>query len=74
MHRRSRFNSWWGQEISIFSRASKLDVQSIHPPVQWMPGGFFLQEESWGMKLTSTYYKVKKTWSYTSTPPYIFMA
>jgi len=47
------------------------------PPIQWVPGDLFSGVKQPGCKaglssLPSA--KVKNVWSYTSSPPYIFMA
>jgi hypothetical protein len=42
------------------------------PPVQWVPGDFSPGREADHSPLTSA--QVKKTWTYTSTPPYVFVA
>jgi hypothetical protein len=63
-----------------FSISSRPDLGSIQPPVQWVQGALFSRGGGvkWqGRKVdhsTPTSAEIKKTWTYTSTTPYIFMA
>jgi hypothetical protein len=52
----------------LISRSRKA-LKSIHPPIQWVPGGYFPGVDRLGREA-----EVKKMWIYTSTPPYAFMA
>jgi hypothetical protein len=69
------FETWYGQEF-LFSVLSRPALGSTQPPIQWMLGALFL-EVKWlgheGDHSHPTNAKVKKTWTYTSTPPYVFM-
>jgi hypothetical protein len=50
------FNSCQGQEIILLSTASRPALGSTQPPVQWVPGGCFLESSSagaWSWPLTS---------------------
>jgi hypothetical protein len=47
------------------------------PPIQWVPGDFSPGLKRPGCEADPsppTSAQVKKTWTYTSTPPYVFMA
>jgi hypothetical protein len=60
-----------------FSISSKSVLGSTEPSVQWVPGAFFTwvkQQEREADHSPPTSAEVKKTWIYTSTPPYAFMA
>jgi hypothetical protein len=47
------------------------------PPIQWVPGDLSPELKQPGRETDHsppTIAQVKKTWTYTSTPPYVFMA
>jgi hypothetical protein len=47
------------------------------PPIQWVPGDFFPGLKRPGREADHSppaSAEVKKTWIYTSAPPYVFMA
>jgi hypothetical protein len=46
------------------------------PPIQWVPGNLSPELKRPGREgdHSPTSAQVKKTWTYTSTPPYVFMA
>jgi hypothetical protein len=55
-----------------FSTASRRALGSIQPPIHWVPGVNRPGREADHSSPTST--EVKKTYFYTTTPPYVFMA
>jgi hypothetical protein len=60
-----------------FSMLSTPDLGPTQPPIQWIPEGLSLGVKWPGCEADyspPTSAKVKKTWVYTSTPPYAFMA
>jgi len=67
------FDSWQGQEISLFSKMCRLPLVPTQPPMQWVPTIFSLLEAQWlGHKDYHTppsSVMVKNEWSYTSAPP-----
>jgi hypothetical protein len=61
----------------LFSTSSKSVLWSTRPPIQWVPGALSLSVKRPGREADhspATIADVKKTWIYTSTPPYAFMA
>jgi hypothetical protein len=60
-----------------FSTASKLALRPTRPPIQWIPGSLSPSFKRPGreadLSLPSSA-EVKNAWSYTTTPPYVFMA
>jgi hypothetical protein len=61
----------------LFSTSSRPTLGSTQPPIQWVPEALSPGVKRQGREadhspLTSA--NVKKMWSYTSTPPYAFMA
>jgi hypothetical protein len=59
-----------------FSMSSRPALGSTQPPIQWIPGPLFLGVERPGREAdhsSPTSAEVKKTWVYTSTPPYTSM-
>jgi hypothetical protein len=71
------FDSRRGLRIFLFTTASRTALEPTQPPIQWVPGVLSL-----GVKRPRreadhsppSRAKVKKAWSYTSTPQYVFMA
>jgi hypothetical protein len=60
-----------------FFMSSRPAVGPTNPPIQWVPGSLSPGVKRPGDETdnsTSTNAAVKKTWFYTSTPPYAFMA
>jgi hypothetical protein len=55
----------------LFSTSSRSVLGPTQPPIQWEPGVKLPGPEGDHSPRTST--EVKKTWIYTSTPPYAFM-
>jgi hypothetical protein len=51
---------------------SRPALESIQPPIDWVPGSLFPGREADQSPPASA--EVKKMWIYTSTPPYVFMA
>jgi hypothetical protein len=68
----------FGVRVSVrsSSRPDRLWGPPSPAPIQWVPGLFFRGWSGRGVKADSflTSAEVKKTWIYTSTPPYLFMA
>jgi hypothetical protein len=63
--------------IFLFTTASRTALGPTQPPIQWVPGALSLGVKRPGVKLTTHLHLVprsKNEWSYTSTPPYAFMA
>jgi hypothetical protein len=61
----------------LFSSSSRPALGPIHLPIQWVPGALSLvvkRPERKADHSPPTSVEVKKTWIYTSTPPYVFMA
>jgi hypothetical protein len=61
----------------IFSTSSRPVLGPIQPPILWVPRALSLEVKRPGRETDhspSTSAEVKKTWIYTSTPPYAFMA
>jgi hypothetical protein len=66
-----------GSEIFFYSTSSRVALWPIQPPIQWVPWAL-----SPGIKLPGreadhslpSVAEAKKTWIYTSTPAYAFMA
>jgi hypothetical protein len=59
----------------LFSISSRLVLGHTHPPIQWVPWAPGVKQP--GRKadhLPPTSAEVKKTWIYTSNPPYALMA
>jgi hypothetical protein len=64
-------------KIFLFSEASRPALGPIQPPIEWVPGALSLGVKRPGREADHsppTSAEVKKTWIYTSTPPYVFMA
>jgi hypothetical protein len=71
------FDSQWGLEIFLFTTASRTALGSIQPPMQWVPGALSMgvkRPEREADHSPPSSAEVKNTWSYTSTPQYVFMA
>jgi hypothetical protein len=61
----------------IFFMSSRSVLGLAQPPVQWVPGALsqgVKRPEREADHSPSASAEVKKTWIYTSTPPYFFMA
>jgi hypothetical protein len=61
----------------IFSTSSRPALGPTQPPIQWVPGAFSLGVKRRGRKADHSppaSVEIKKTWLYTSTPTYAFMA
>jgi hypothetical protein len=76
MDQMTGFDSWWGQGI-LFPATSRLALGPTQNPIKWEPGILSPGIKHLGHGAdhsppSST--KVTKTWSYTSTTPYSFMA
>jgi hypothetical protein len=53
---------------------SRLALGLTQPPVQWVLGAISsLGKEAGVLQLTAIYCRGEKWWSYTFTPPYVFM-
>jgi hypothetical protein len=63
--------------IFLFTTASRTALGSTQPPFQWVPEALSLGEKQPGREtdhLLPSSAEVKKAWSYTSTPQYVFVA
>jgi len=68
--------SWHGQGFFLLATTSGLALGPIQPPIQEVPGALSpgvkqLEPEAEHSPPSSA--KIKNEWSYTSTPPYVFM-
>jgi hypothetical protein len=57
--------------------SSRQNLGSTQPPIQWVSGALspaVKRPEREAEHSPPTSDEVKKTWVYTSTPPYVFMA
>jgi hypothetical protein len=62
--------------ISLFTTASRTSLGPTQPPIQWVPGALSLgvkRQEREADHSPPSSAEVKNAWSYTSTPPYVFM-
>jgi hypothetical protein len=74
---RSGFDSRHELGIFHFATASRPALGLIHPLIQWVPGAFSLEVKRLGWEVyhsPPSSAEVKNAWSYTSTPPCVFMA
>jgi hypothetical protein len=79
-----RLNDRGGQSSSpgrvknfLFSTASRPALGLTHPPIQWVPAALSPGVKRQGREADyspPTSAEVKKTWIYTLTPPYVFVA
>jgi hypothetical protein len=82
---RSRYSDWLRAGLSrgrssipirvkkfLVSTSSRPVLGPTHPPIQWVPGVKQPVRET--DHSPPTFIEVRKTWIYTSTPPYSFMA
>jgi hypothetical protein len=70
------FESRWGKNFH-FSVSSRSALGSTYPPIQWVPAALSSGVKRPGREADNsppTSAEVKKTWTYTSTPTYAFMA
>jgi hypothetical protein len=61
----------------LFSMSSRPALGTIQPPIEWVPRALSLGVKRQGLEANNsppTIAEVKKTWIYTSTPQYVFMA
>jgi hypothetical protein len=88
--RRSRYSNWpqagrprgrssnTGRvKVFLFSTSSKPALGLTQPPIKCVPGALSPRVKRMGREdnhSPPTSAEVKKTWIYTSTPPYVFMA
>jgi len=71
------FESRQGQEFFLLATASRPALVPIQPPIQWVPGALTPGVKWTGLEADHSpppSAEVKNTWSYISTPPYVFMA
>jgi hypothetical protein len=74
---RSEFESRQGLGIFLFATASRPALGPIEPPIQWIPRVLSPGVKRPGREADHSppsSAEVKKTWRYTSTPQYAFMA
>jgi hypothetical protein len=70
-------NSQQRQEFFFFSTMFRSAWESTQPPIQWVPRALYLGVKWLGCDTdhsSPSTVDVKNVWSYTSTPPYFFMA
>jgi hypothetical protein len=63
--------------IIIIIMPSRQALGSTQPPIQWVPRSFSPEIKRQGCEAhhsPPTNPGIKKTWIYTSSPPYVFMA
>jgi hypothetical protein len=63
--------------IFFFTTVSRMALGSTQPPIQWIPGALSLGVKQLGHEADHSppsSAKVNNSWSYTSTPQYIFVA
>jgi len=65
-------SSWCGSEFFAGATASIRALGTTRPHIQWTLGVKLPEREADNSSPFST--EVKNVWSYTSTPPYVFMA
>jgi hypothetical protein len=66
-----------GRIKNILVTSSRPVLGPTQPPIQWVPGTLFPGVKRPGLEADHSppaSAEVKKTWLYTSTPPYAFMA
>jgi hypothetical protein len=66
-----------GARFFLLSTSSRPVLGPTKPPIQWVPGALSLALKRPGREADHslpTNAEVKKTWIYTSTPSYAFMA
>jgi hypothetical protein len=71
------FGSRQGLEIFLFTTASKMALEPTQPPIQWVPGVLSFGVKRPGREADHSppsTAEEKNTWTYTSTPQYVFMA
>jgi hypothetical protein len=71
------FDSRRGMGIFLSTTVSRTALGPTQPPIQWVPGPLFLGSKAagaWSWPLTSSSTEVKNSWTYTSTPQYVFVA
>jgi hypothetical protein len=71
------FESRQGLGIFLFTTVSRPAQRSIQLTIQWVPGALSLRvkrPEREADHSPQSSAEVKNTWSYISTPPYVFMA
>jgi hypothetical protein len=75
---RPGFDSWLAMMgIFLFSTASRPALGVTQPPIEWIPGILPPAVKRPGLEADNSppsSVEIKNTWSYTSTPPYVFMA
>jgi hypothetical protein len=69
------FDSQQGLGIFLFTTMSRMALEPIQPPIEWVPGALSLGVKWLGHEADhSPPSRAKNAWSYTSTPQYAFMA
>jgi hypothetical protein len=74
---RPGFDSQQDLEIFLFPTVSRTALGPTQPPVPWVPGALSLGVKRPGREANHSppsSAEVKNVWTYTSTPPYAFMA
>jgi hypothetical protein len=70
-------DSWRGLGIFLFTTVFWTALGPTQPPIQWVPGTLFLGVKRPGRAADHSppsTAEIKNAWSYTSSPPYVFMA
>jgi hypothetical protein len=71
------FDSRRGLGMFLFTTASRTALGPTQPPIQWVPGALYLAVRRPGREADHSppsCAEVENAWSYTSIPPYVFMA
>jgi hypothetical protein len=74
---RPGFDFWQGQGFFLLATTSRPALGPTNPPIQWVPGALSPEVKRPGREghhLPPSSVEVKNAWSYTSSPPYVFMA
>jgi hypothetical protein len=73
---RSGFDSWQGQWFYLFAIAFGPPIGPTQPPIKWVLRAFSpgVRQAAREANQSHSSSAVVNTWSYISTPPYVFMA
>jgi hypothetical protein len=63
-----------GQKVFFYSTASRPILEPTPPPIQWVPWALSLEVKRRGHEADHSHLlRGQEWWSYTSTPPYVFV-